>query len=142
MSHFDGRGLVIDGLVFLSPREVQPFLEGNAILVDLREEMEKNGREFQVKTRVSLPWRRFEEESALLPRDRPLILADCVGIHSKEAARLLLSRGYEQVASLIGGMVDWLGDGLPVVTDHGEQLTGSCTCQLRPAKAYRLKSGC
>lgn len=137
---FAGHGLCIEGLVYLSPREALPFLEGSAILVDLREGLEMNGREFKVKNVVSLPFRELEASHQKLPRDQPLILADCVGLKSKEGIRFLVAQGYESVASLNGGMVDWAAEGFPTNIDHGEELTGSCVCQLRPKKAYR--SGC
>ncbi len=133
---FDGHGLRIDGLVFLSPREALPFLEGEAILVDLREGREINGRMFNVKNLIALPYRELANQVAMLPRDRPLILADCVGLNSKEALRFLLEQGYEAVAVLNGGMIDWLGDRLPTVIDRDEELAGSCTCRLRPRKDY------
>jgi len=40
---FSGHGLLINGLVFLSPKEALPFLEGDAILVDLRSGLGRNG---------------------------------------------------------------------------------------------------
>jgi rhodanese-related sulfurtransferase len=137
-----GHGLYIDDIVFLSPREALPFLEGEAILVDLRPEHERSGREFGVRTVVSLPFEELAGQyEALLPHDRPLILADAAGVHVKKAIRLLQAQGYEEIAALNGGMVDWQGDGLPLCVDRGEQLTGSCTCQLRPKKVYG-GSGC
>lgn len=137
---FAGRGLRIDGLVHLSPREALPFLEDGAILVDLREGLERNGRGFKVKNLVVLPYRELAAAMDTLPRGTPLILADCVGLKSKDALRYLVEHGYESVASLNGGMVDWQGDGLPTIIDREEELAGSCTCRLRPRKAYR--SGC
>ena len=134
---FAGHGLRIGGLVYLSPREALPFLDDGAILVDLREGLERNGRAFKVKHLVTLPYREFTVAFATLPRDRTLILADCVGLKSKHALRFLVEHGYESVACLNGGMTDWLGDGLPTIIDHEEELTGSCTCRLRPRKDYR-----
>jgi 2-oxoacid:acceptor oxidoreductase delta subunit (pyruvate/2-ketoisovalerate family) len=76
-NYFEGNGLLIDGLVFLSPREALPFLEKEAVLVDLREGLERNGREFKVQARIDLPFRELEKCYEKLPKDRPLILAEC-----------------------------------------------------------------
>ena len=126
---FLGQGLQINGIVFLSPREALPFLEGEAVLVDLRLDREKSGREFKVKTVVRLPFPELTEKLSTLPRDRPLIFGDSVGVNSKEAARLLLERGYESVAVLNGGMIDWQRDRMPTFIDRDEELVGSCTCR-------------
>ena len=104
-NRFAGHGLNIDGIVFLSPKDALPFLEADAILVDLREGLERNGREFQVNNVILMPHRSFKEELGSLPKDRSLILACCVGLESRDAVRLLMSHGYASVASLNGGMI-------------------------------------
>lgn len=140
-NHFAGHGLLIDGIVFLSPREALAFLEADAILVDLRTEETRNGRRFDVEQVIDLPHPQFVDEFDTLPRDKPLILVDCVGLRSKECVKILLQRGYGSVASLNGGMVEWLGQGLPTIVDRGEELVGQCVCQLRPSKFFRGKPG-
>jgi pyruvate-formate lyase-activating enzyme len=47
-NRFSGRGLTIDGLVLLSGGDALPVFESGAALLDLREGLEKNGREFKV----------------------------------------------------------------------------------------------
>jgi arsenate reductase len=141
-SRFAGHGLNINGIVFLSPKDALPFLEADAILVDLREGLERNGREFQVNNVIPMPHRRFEAEFAALPEDRPLILACCVGLESRDAARFLMAHGYTSVASLNGGMIAWEQDGMPTAIDRGEELAGGCACQLRPRKVYGRRAGC
>lgn len=137
---FDGCGMLINGLVYLSPKEALPFLEADAVLVDLRSGLGRNGREFKVKNVLLLPFAELEVRLDTLPRDRPLVLADYVGLRSKEAAEILKSRGFESIASLRGGMVDWIDAGMPIAYDRDEELTGQCACQLRPSKVFR--SGC
>ena len=138
---FAGHALLIDGLVFLSPREALPLLEEDAVLVDLREEFEKSGREFDVKSLVSLPYETLADAFANLPRDARLILADTVGVRSKEAARFLKDRGYGSVASLIGGMVDWAREGMPTKVDRDLELVGECGCSIGPRKDHRSPFG-
>ncbi len=129
---FDGQGLVIEGLKFLTPEEALAFLEDDAILVDLRDEIWKNGRTFDVKHLISLPYKSLQTEFNTLPQDRLLILADYVGIYSKESIRFLRDKGYFSVASLIGGIVEWVNDGIPTKINHDEELVGGCACQLKP----------
>jgi rhodanese-related sulfurtransferase len=141
-NRFSSHGLNIDGIVFLSPKDALPFLEKDAILVDLREGLERNGREFKVNNVILMPHRGFKDEFGSLPKDRPLILACCVGLVSKEFVRILLDHGYTSVASLNGGMIAWEQDGMPIVIDRGEELAGGCACQLRPRKVYGSRAGC
>jgi rhodanese-related sulfurtransferase len=140
-SPFHGQGLLINGVVFLSPREALPLCEAGAVMVDLRLESERNGRAFALPAVIERPYLELAAALDELPRDRPLILADCVGIRSKAAVPLLCEHGFETLAVLNGGMVDWDRDGMPIVLDRDAQLTGSCTCQLRPARVYR-GTGC
>ena len=112
------------------------------MLVDLRLDREKSGREFRVRTVVRLPFPELASNLDTLPRDRPLIFGDSVGENSKAAARLLLERGHPSVAVLNGGMIDWQRDRMPTLVDQDEELVGSCTCRLKPRKHYRGGSTC
>jgi rhodanese-related sulfurtransferase len=105
-----GRGLLIDGFVYLSPRE-------------------------------ALPLQAIQAGEVALPRDRLIIVADCVGLKSKKALPVLRGQGFESIASLIGGMIDWEQDGMPAVIDRDEELSGSCACKVRPGGKTR-KAGC
>lgn len=138
---FAGHGLLIDGIVFLSAREALPFLEKDAILVDLRDDFEKSGREFQVGNLIALPYSNLLDDFEELPRDRSLILADNVGLRSKDAVRFLKERGYESIASLNGGMVDWAREGMPTAIDRDQELIGECSCKIATRKYHRSRSG-
>jgi len=41
-------------------------------------------------------------------------------------------KGFKQIANMAGGIVDWEHDGLPLITDISQRLSGSCMCQLKP----------
>jgi rhodanese-related sulfurtransferase len=129
--------MIINGLSFLAPSEALLLLKANAVLVDLRDDYFKNGREFDVPHHTSLFYKNLETDYNKLPTDKLLILADYVGIHSKEAGYYLLSKGYTQIASLIGGIVDWVKDDMPTIIDHSEELVGGCACQLKKRKQVR-----
>ena len=137
MGIFDGRGMVIQGLRFLAPKEALEVLVQGVVLVDLRLDELAEMKAFKVPETIRIP---HEELSGLLtelPADRPLLLADSAGVYTKEAAHLLLDHGFTQVACLNGGMLLWDQEGLPVVTDAAALLYGPCPCVLRPRKGRR-----
>jgi rhodanese-related sulfurtransferase len=135
MSAFEGRGLVIQGLRFLAPREALSALEEGAILVDLRADELAEMKAFKVPEALRLPRQELPEWLAELPRDRSLLLADSSGVYTKEAARLLLDHGFTQVACLNGGMLAWDQEGFPVETDPEAILQGECACVMRSRKS-------
>jgi rhodanese-related sulfurtransferase len=140
---FLGLGSRIGDVLHLSPREALACMhDGGTVLLDVRDGLERNGRSFAVEHVIEIPWRRIEELLDTVPRGTAIIVADCVGIHSKEVLQLLQRSGLSPLANLVGGMVDWEGDGLPTNIDKDEELAGGCACRLRPSKMYRPRSGC
>ncbi len=75
-----------------------------------------------------------------LPTDQPLIFADAVGLKSRESVLFMNAHGYENVANMAGGIVDWERDGLPLTTDISNRLSGSCMCQLKARESKKEKS--
>jgi len=116
--------------VNLSAREALELLTNGSILVDVRPEYEL-GRLFDVEQIIYCPYKEIEDHLTELPKDKPLIIADAVGIRSKEVCQLLLNDGFEKIYNLAGGIVDWERMGYPVSKDKSRILTGSCMCQLR-----------
>jgi len=127
---FANQGLFINGITHLSPREALAAIERGAVLVDLREEYELAMKTFDVPEVVFLANSEFTASFSQLPTDRPLILADSVGLRSRDAVAFLQQQGYTEVANLNGGIVDWDNAGLP--TRVGNLWTGQCACQLKP----------
>ena len=119
------------GILNLSPDEALEWLSRGAVLVDLREAYETNYRIFAVENVLYLPWSQFQMGSAGLPKNRPLILADAAGLYGKEAARILLANGWINLANLVGGMIDWDAEGLPVRKDIEYELGGQCACKIK-----------
>jgi rhodanese-related sulfurtransferase len=130
---FHNKGFVSAGFLNLSAREAySEATEGEAVIVDVREERLTGYKNFDVPGLIYMPKSRVEQEYKNLPVDRPLIIADSVGLRSHEVMELLASKGYKNIANLAGGLVEWEQDGLPLRIDITEQLGGSCVCQLRP----------
>jgi rhodanese-related sulfurtransferase len=128
---FNNYGQKINGILHLSPREANELCRKGAILLDLRLELLFKSKRFDVPEMLHCHNDEIEDYYHHLPTDRPVIVADAVGIHSKEVVQFLQSKGYTNVANLAGGIHDWERDGLPITIDADETLTGGCMCQLR-----------
>lgn len=105
---------------------------GGAIIIDVREEYMNSFKMFKVEKLIYLPFSQIEELHSQLPADQPLIFADAVGLKSRESVIFMKAHGFENVANMVGGIVDWERDGLPINTDLTARLSGSCMCQLKP----------
>ncbi len=115
----------------LSPREAFDRCSNGAVILDVREEYSSQYKKFGVPEVLQIPLSRLRDEVERIPRDRWLIVADSSGVRSGEAVAVLRERGFTQLSDLAGGMVEWERDGLPIVADTGQRLSGSCACQLR-----------
>jgi len=130
---FNNLGFEIDGLLHLTGKQALACIQHGAILVDVREDYEIAIKDFGISTKLECPFTAFDKLYKTLPCDKALILADCVGLHSKAAVEKLLHQGYDKVANLIGGVAQWERDGLPMCTDV-ESMTGQCMCQIKSRK--------
>lgn len=128
--NFWNLGFIIDGLLHLSPRQAYECCLSGATIVEIREDYEIAIKDFGIAGKLFCPYTEFEKLFRTLPKDRHLIIADCVGIHSREAARMLLENGYSNVANMAGGIADWERDGLPMKKDI-EIMGGQCPCQIK-----------
>ena len=128
---FEDKGIVSNGILNLSPTETSEICKKGGIIVDVREEYLNRYKMFDVEEIIFCPQSILEENLNQLPTDKPLIIADSTGIHSKEAMQVLEEKGFKNIANMAGGMVEWERDGLPIKEDKTERLTGSCACMLR-----------
>jgi rhodanese-related sulfurtransferase len=125
------KGFMIQGVLHLSPEETFELCRKGGILVDVRDGYLSNFKSFDVDKVLYLPADNIRAEYKNLPDDECFIFADSAGIHSKEVVLFLKEKGFENIANLAGGLIEWETDGLPVKTSKQERLTGSCMCQLR-----------
>lgn len=130
-SFFEGQGNVIDGVIHLSPNECFKLCLKGAILLDVRPELMAAYKSFDIPEYLYCYHQEIETYFEHLPKNRAIIVADAVGMRSKEIVLFLLEKGYSQVANMVGGITDWERDGLPMIIDNTQMLTGSCMCQLR-----------
>ena len=128
---FEDYGIVSSGILNISPREAFELVKKGALIVDVREENLRSFKTFDVPEVVCFPKSKLSEGYENLPIDRYMIFADTVGLRSKEAVIFLKEKGFEKIANLAGGIVDWEKDGLPITTDIAARLSGSCMCQIK-----------
>ena len=129
---FKDYGIISSGILNVSPREAFELVKKGVLIVDVREEYMGSYKILDVPEVVYFPKSKLAEEYNNLPSDRYMIFADTVGLRSKEAVIFLKGKGYEKIANMAGGIVDWERDGLPATTDIATRLSGSCMCQLKP----------
>jgi sulfur-carrier protein adenylyltransferase/sulfurtransferase len=104
----------------VTPAEAKAELDrGDAALIDVRERNEWD--ESHLKGATLIPQLTLPDRigAAVPDRSRRVLLYCRVGNRSARAADLLQEMGYENVASVAGGIVAWEEEGLPVATDAG-----------------------
>jgi rhodanese-related sulfurtransferase len=134
-SLFDNIGFISCGILNISPKEAFNLCNQGAVILDVREEYLNNFKNFDIPSVLFLPKSQIEQKYISLPKDKHLIIADTVGLRSKEAAQFLKEKGFQKIANMAGGIVDWERDGLPLKTNLNERLSGSCMCQLKIREA-------
>lgn len=130
-------GFTSGGIKNVSPREALQLCQNGAVLLDVRHQELVAFKHFGVGNGILLPSFDIDKHVHELVPGLYYVVADSVGIHSKEACKLLMEKGFPHVANLAGGMVEWERDGMPVEIDVKERLSGSCTCQLKKREKPR-----
>ena len=124
----------------LTPAESYALCKTGAIIVDVRESYMNSFKMLHVEKVIYLPYSELGKCYHDLPKDQPLIFADAVGLKSREGVLFMNAHGYENVANMAGGIVDWERDGLPLTTDTSNRLSGSCMCQLKAREGGRRQA--
>jgi rhodanese-related sulfurtransferase len=130
-------GFFAHGVLNLTPKQSYELCDKGAIIVDVREEYMNSFKIFKVEKLFYLPFSELDQYFSDLPKDKPLIFADAVGLKSRESGLFMEAHGYKNTANMVGGIVDWERDGLPINTDITARLSGSCMCQLRPREGKK-----
>lgn len=128
---FETLGFKIGPIRHLSPKEAYEAARKGAVFVDVRQTFETHYKRFDVEEIIYIDHEKIKERYTGLPRDKYLIIADSVGLHSKEVLEYLQGKGFTLLANLNGGIFDWERDGLPLKINKKEKLTGSCACMLK-----------
>jgi rhodanese-related sulfurtransferase len=134
-------GYYAHGVFNMTPLECFELCKSGAIIVDVRESFMNNFKMFHVEKVLYIPYSELERSYEDLPGDKTLIFADAVGLKSRESVLFMKSHGYEDVANMAGGIVDWERDGLPLTTDISARLSGSCMCQMKNREGVKKSGG-
>jgi len=134
---FKDYGIVSSGILNVSPGEAFELVKKGALIIDVREENLRSVKSFDIPGLIYFPKSKLAGEYENLPSDRYMIFADTVGLRSKETVIFMKEKGFEKIANMAGGIVDWERDGLPIKLTINERLTGSCMCQLKPRESKR-----
>jgi rhodanese-related sulfurtransferase len=130
--NFENSGFRIGEMFHFSPKAAYEAASNGAVIVDVRQDYETLYKGFDVQNLIHIHHEEIKDRYAELPADKFLIVADSVGIHSKEVTGFLITKGFAQLANMAGGIFAWERDGLPIAVNKKEKLTGSCACMLKP----------
>lgn len=100
-------------------------------IVDVREHMEFCGPLGHIAGAQLVPLAELARAARTWNRNDVLVTACAYGTRSAKAAQLLREEGFEQVASLYGGMTRWNAHGLPVVGILGDRLREDAFAEAR-----------
>jgi rhodanese-related sulfurtransferase len=100
----------------VSVQEAVDAIEGGAVLLDVREDVE--WAIGHAPDAVHIPISRLGERADELPLDKAIVCVCHIGGRSAMATDALLRGGWKAV-NVAGGMQAWAAAGLPVVTDDG-----------------------
>jgi rhodanese-related sulfurtransferase len=97
--------------------EAADLLDGEAIMVDVRQESEWDAGHAPMASLI--PLAELPDHLDELPRDRLIICACRSGARSHRAASFLSQEGFDAV-NLSGGMIAWYAEDLPFESDSGD----------------------
>jgi rhodanese-related sulfurtransferase len=101
----------------VSANEAFQLLDGDAVLIDVRQEPEWDAGHAPMATLI--PLAEVPDHLDELPRDRLIICACRSGARSLRAATFLQEGGFD-VVNLSGGMMAWFAEDLPFESDKGD----------------------
>ena len=96
----------------VDPADARRRQEQGALLLDVREPYEYAG--FHAPGALNVPLGQLAFRQDELPRDREILVICASGSRSQVGVSVLRRAGYEQVRNVVGGMMGWAGNDLPV----------------------------
>ncbi len=88
----------------------------NLMIVDVRTPAERD--QAAIENSILIPVRQVLQGNHSFSKKEPVLVYCAVGGRSFYAAKYLISRGYEEVYNLAGGIDAWLKAGLPVIKEQ------------------------
>lgn len=101
----------------VSPSQALELLDGDAVLLDVRQENEWDAGHAPMASLI--PLSELADHLDELPRDRLIICTCRSGGRSLRAATFLKENGFD-VVNLTGGMIAWFAEDLPFDSESGD----------------------
>ncbi len=121
-----------DGIPNVSPAKAIELCRSGAVIIDIRGDYITAYKKFKIPEVIYFPKAVKTIPVDNLDKERIYIVAETsTSVNSREIVRTLINDGFKSVYNLAGGFVEWERDGLPVLENKKERLTGSCKCQLK-----------
>ena len=99
----------------ISPAKVSELINQKSIIIlDVKPEW-WNASEGSIEDSLYLPLVKLQNTYQKIPHVKPLIISDGLMRQSPSAARFLISKGYQVLGVLKGGITRWEKEGFPVV---------------------------
>jgi len=115
----------IDGVKHINPIDALEALQkGDAVMIDVRELNEVQLESVPLDRVLNHPMSVILDRLSYITKDQNIIVACPGGVRSSRVASLLIQNGYENVASLDGGLKTWKANGLPYEINS----PGGCGC--------------
>jgi rhodanese-related sulfurtransferase len=92
--------------------EAYEMYRNGAFVLDVRTQEEWD--EFHAPNTTLIPLDQLASRLNEVPRDRQVVVVCRSGNRSQEGRDILLNAGFEQVASMAGGLNEWRASGYPV----------------------------
>ena len=103
---------------------------GDVTVLDVRTEKEWNAG--HIDGAIHLHGGTLQENFALVPRDKPVVVICGSGYRASIAASFLQREGYDDVSHVLGGMSAWTAAGLPIaISERGD--ASSCRASATAA---------
>ena len=122
----------IDGVKHISPENAfKELQDGNAIMIDVREEDEYMIEFLSLNDVHHLPMSSIMDNLKNIPDDKPIIVICRGGVRSTKIANMLNRSGFVNSVNLDGGLIAWKAKGLPfetILPDACSSCSGSCSC--------------
>jgi len=104
----------IDGVKHINPLDaLEALRNGEAVMIDVREIAEVKLESVPLDRVLNHPMSVILDRLPYITKDQNIIVACPGGVRSSRVASLLIQNGYENVASLDGGLKTWKAKGLP-----------------------------
>lgn len=87
------------------------------VLLDVREQDEWDAG--HIEGSLHIPMGEISDRQQEIPQDQPIAVVCRSGRRSAAVTEALTRAGYD-AENLVGGVAEWQGQGLPLVTDDGE----------------------